>query len=226
MLALVIAVVAAAVCARLGIWQLARNGERRAWNREVERRMSMPPLQLRSGVSAVPADSLAYRRASATGIFVFLDEVVERNRSLQGAPGVHVLTPLRLADGTAVLVNRGWTYAPDAMTADLRALREADTAVVDGVLFPPVGRGAVVPDSLRVGYPVLPLVLRRTTRTATQPANLALAPLPPRDAGPHLSYAVQWFAFATIALVGGTVLATRSVPSRGGATPRSPAADG
>lgn len=209
-LALLIGLGTAAVCARLGLWQLDRHAERRAWNRQVEARLDAPPLAVTSGVTAVPADSLAYRRAAATGTFDFAHQTVEPNRTLRGAPGVYVLTPLRLPDGTAVLVNRGWTYAADARTADLALVGEPEAAAVEGILVRPSGRGAVLPDTLPVGYPLLPLVLRRTVAGEGQPEGLAVAPLPPLDAGPHLSYAVQWFVFATIGLVGGVLLALRS----------------
>jgi cytochrome oxidase assembly protein ShyY1 len=47
-----------------------------------------------------------------------------------------------------------------------------------------------------------PLVLRRTVFPPGSPRGLAPVPLPRRSRGPHLSYAVQWFFFAAIALVG------------------------
>lgn len=200
----------AAVCVRLGIWQLDRHAERRAWNAQVDARLAATPVVLTSGRGAGRPDTLAYRQARAAGAFAFQDQVTEMNRTFQGTPGVHVLTPLRFADGTAVLVDRGWTFAPDARTADLAALGEPDTALVEGVLLPPVGRFAVHPESLAVGYPLFPLVLRRTDGPAAVPRGLRAVPLPPRDGGPHLSYAFQWFAFAVIAAVGGTLLARRS----------------
>ena len=200
---------AAAVCFRLGLWQLERHGERRAWNAQVEARLAAPLLLLTSGAAAAAWDSLAYRRARAAGTFVFADQTVEVNRSYQGAPGVFVLTPLRLADGTAILVNRGWTFAPDGMTADLGLRAEAESTLVEGVLLVPAGRFAVRPESLVVAYPLFPLVLRRTEPPPGMPRGLIPAVLPPRDSGPHLSYTFQWFAFAVIAAVGGTLLARR-----------------
>jgi surfeit locus 1 family protein len=207
-LALLIGFGAAAVCARLGIWQLDRHAERRDWNAQVEARLAAPSILLTSGTTALAADSLTYRRARAAGTFVFADQTVEINRSLHGTPGVFVLTPLRFADGTAILVNRGWTFAPDGRTADLAALAEPESTFVEGVLLPPVGRFAVQPDSLDVGYPLSPLILRRTG-AAEAPGRLTPVVIPPRDAGPHLSYAFQWFAFGVIGLVGGVILARR-----------------
>lgn len=219
---LLLGLVVAAICGRLGIWQLDRHAERRAWNARLDARLAAPPVLLTSGIAPPDVDSLAYRRARAEGVFAFADQVREGNKSNRGAPGVHVLTPLRFPDGTAALVNRGWTYAPDGMTADLAPLAEPERATVEGVLLPPAGRLAVVPESLPVGYPLFPLLLRRTEGTGEMPAGLVPAGLPPRDAGPHLSYAIQWFAFAAIALVGGVILARRRPAGTVPETSRSP----
>lgn len=209
----------AAVCARLGFWQLERYAERREWNAAVEARLAAPPLTLTTGRIDTDTDSLAYRRARAAGVFAFADQTTETNRSHRGAPGVYVVTPLRFADGTGVLVNRGWTYAPDGMTAHLTPLAEPESTLAEGVLLPAAGRFAVRPESLPVGYSLFPLVLRRTA-DPTGSRGLTPAPPPPLDGGPHLSYAFQWFAFATIAAVGGTLLARRSGLTRrvGGGT--------
>jgi surfeit locus 1 family protein len=108
-----------------------------------------------------------------------------------------------------VLVDRGWTYAADGMTVDPGLLGEPDSTVVEGVFGLPSGRFGVGPDTLRVGYPLLPVVLRRTSPSPGMPAALRPVPPPALDDGPHLSYAVQWFSFAAIALVGGALLARR-----------------
>jgi surfeit locus 1 family protein len=209
-LGLILGLVAAAVCARLGVWQLDRHGDRRAWNAEVAARLQAPPLVLTSGLLSAPADALLYRRVAARGVFAFADQRTEPNKSLRGLPGVYLVTPLRFADGTAALVQRGFAPAPDGMTVDGERLAEPDSAVVEGVLLAPTGRLAVRPDSLSVGYPLLPLVIRRTAPGAGMPEGLTIVGMPALDAGPHLSYAVQWFAFAVIALVGGVLLARRT----------------
>jgi len=208
---LLVGLAVALVCGRLGVWQLARRAERRALNAVLEARLAQPPLDLEAGMPflSVPPDSLRFRRVRGAGRLDFSNQFIEIARSFQGAPGVHVLTPLRLADGVGVLVDRGWTYAADGMTVDLAALREPDSTVVEGLFGLPSGRFGVRPDTLRAGYPLLPVVLRRTSPSPGMPQALRAVPPPTLDEGPHLSYAVQWFSFATIALVGGALLARR-----------------
>jgi len=213
---LLVGLTVALVCGRLGVWQLARRAERRALNATLEARLAQPPVLLEAGTPFlhVPPDSLRFRRAHAVGRLDFAGEVIEIAHSFQGAPGVHVLTPLRLADGAGVLVDRGWTYAADGMTVDPGALREPDSTVVDGMFGLPSGRFGVGPDTLRVGYPLLPVVLRRTSPSPGTPQALRAVPPPALDDGPHLSYALQWFSFATIALVGGALLARQDARAR------------
>ena len=221
-LALLIGFAVSAGCVRLGVWQLDRLAQRRAWNDGVASRLAQPSLTLRSGLTTLDRDSLQHRRVEAHGVFAFAEQRTEPNRSLQGVPGVYVVTPLRFSDGTGVLVERGFTYAPDGMTADLAALAEPDTTLVRGVLLVPAGRLAIRPESVALGYPVFPLVIRRTEEPAAgMPERLVTVALPALDEGPHLSYAIQWFSFAVIAGVGGVLLARRS-----GSRSPAPARDG
>lgn len=218
---IVLGVAVALLCARLGIWQLHRLHQRRAHNALLTGRLAAAPLDL-AGAAAVAGrapDSLAYRRARASGVFDFAREMVDGEKSYRGAPGVYLLTPLRLADGSAVLVNRGWAFAADAATVDRATLVEPESTRVEGVLVVPSGRRAIRPDTLSLPYAVLPLVLRRTVAPDTLPAGLMIPELPPLGEGPHLSYAVQWFSFAAIALVGGAILTWRRGVTGGMRTP-------
>src|SRR5215210_899300 len=108
---LTLAVVAAAIlCCRLGIWQLDRLAQRRAQNALISARMVQPALPLDG--SALDPQMLDYRRVAVRGVYDSAQEIVLRNQALDGAPGVHVLTPLRLnaasTPALAVLVDRGW----------------------------------------------------------------------------------------------------------------------
>ena len=200
--AVVGAVLVAAVCVRLGIWQVDRLGQRRARNAVWAARLALPPLELRGG-GAIPADSARQRRVVAHGVYDFAAERTWVGRSFQGTPGVALITPLRLADGAAVLVDRGWAPSPDAFHVDHTLYREPDTATVTGIaLIPPRGRG----DVSVAGF--LPFVIE--LETPDPAAGLPRRwPLPALDNGPHLSYAIQWFSFALIALVGTAVLIRR-----------------
>jgi surfeit locus 1 family protein len=195
------AVVVAALCVAAGIWQLNRLSERRARNAAQLRRLALPPLEVHHGISA---DSARLRRVVARGVYDFAAERTWPGRSFEGTPGVALITPLRLADGAAVLVDRGWVYSPDAYHVDQSAYREADTATVTGMaLVPPRGRGDVNPSGF------LPFVIQ--LEGPDPPKGLPRRwPPPVFDNGPHLSYAIQWFSFALIALLGTWFLLRRS----------------
>jgi surfeit locus 1 family protein len=197
----VVAIAVAAMCVRLGIWQLDRLGQRRARNAGLAGRLALPPLVLRGGT--ITADSARQRRVVARGVYEFSAERTWPGRSFDGTPGVALITPLRLGDGSAVLVDRGWVPSPDAFHVDHGLYREPDTAQVTGMaLIPPRGRGDVTPEGF------LPFVIQLAT--PEPPGGLPRRwPPPAFDNGPHLSYAVQWFSFALIALVGTAALIRR-----------------
>jgi surfeit locus 1 family protein len=222
-----VALLVAAVCVRLGLWQLDRLGERRDRNAVRQARLEQPALDVSDGA---PADTAAaYRRAVARGAFDYTREVILVGRSRRGVPGVYLVTPLRLAGGSALLVERGWVPSPDARTAELSRYREGDSATVEGVLLEvPSGGGfpegaretdrgwplylrRAAPAELRerYPYPLAGLVLRRAAVPPGALPELRPVPLPELDDGPHLSYALQWFSFAVIAVVGSAALALR-----------------
>jgi surfeit locus 1 family protein len=214
---LILGAVVAVICARLGVWQLSRLGQRRALRALVDRRELMPPLDLMTVTGA--ADSLTYRAATVRGTFDLAHQLLVTDRVVHEVPAVYVVTPLRYGD-RAVLVERGWTPSADGYSAPLEALAEPDTSSVTGVLMPAARAAALDssawplhvrrddPASLseRLPYALFPLVLRRTRTTRPLPAGLRLLTAPALDNGPHLSYAIQWFSFAAIAIVGSAIL--------------------
>ena len=218
------AVVFAALCIRLGFWQLSRLAQRRARNALVTARLKEPMADL----TALTADSSSVlRRARIAGTPDYDHEVVLADRSYNGSPGVYLLTPVRVAGhDTAFLVNRGWVYAPDGVSVDGQRWRDRDTTFVgyadllspgarsarSGVLRPGVlGRLNQPAVSSALPYPVSRLYLVATQQDSAIPYSQRTARLapPPLDEGPHLSYAIQWFSFAAIALVGGAAVAMR-----------------
>lgn len=218
-----ISAIAAAVFIRLGVWQLARLGERRAHNAAIGARLAQAPTT----PDALPSDTAAlhYRRVHVAGRADYAHEIVLANRSRAGSPGVNVLTPVRVEGmERAVLVDRGWVYSPNSTEIDLAAWREPDSLDADGwVEIPTRAAGSArlpsAPNALRwldhaaaeqrVGYAVTPwyVVLDSVGPTPKdRPVRLAR---PSLDEGPHKSYAIQWFCFAAVAIVGAVVF-TRS----------------
>ena len=214
-------------CIRLGFWQLDRLHGRKDANAAIAAAEASPPR-------AVPAllagtndpTSLRFRPALATGTYDPAHEVLLYGRSsVEGDPGDQVLTPLRLPDGTALVVDRGWIPIDEGVPVAGEAAAPTGTVTVGGVLFPPdaltVPTGTASPveritkvDLGHIGaqlpYPILPIYLLLQTQQPPQQGSLPEPPpLPPLTNGPHLSYAFQWFSFATIAIVGCIVLLRR-----------------
>ena len=211
--ALVGAVLVAAGCVRLGVWQLARLHERRARNAQVLARRTEPPLFVTGPISA---DSARDRRLSARGVYDYGHERLWHGRSHEGIPGVDLVTPLRLPDGSGVLVDRGWAPSPDGYHVDQEAYREGDSADVSGIgVAAPRARGDVNPVILRdsIPYRLLPFVIQleppSTALDRPLPPGLVRWPAPELSDGPHLSYAIQWFSFAVIITVGSVALAQK-----------------
>src|SRR5947199_393387 len=122
---LVLAVIFAALFIRLGFWQLSRLGERRARNALVVKRLAEPDVP----ITSLTADSTSrLRRTSITGTPDFAHEITLAARSYQGSPGVYLLTPVHVpGSDSAILVNRGWIYAPDGVTVDATKWQEPTT---------------------------------------------------------------------------------------------------
>jgi surfeit locus 1 family protein len=210
---LVVAFLVAVGCVRLGVWQLDRLHERRERNAALLAARLRPPLAVGGWLTA---DSARDRRLHAWGAYDYTHERLWHPRSYEGVPGVDLVTPLRLADGAAVLVDRGWAPSPDAYHVDQAAYREADSADVLGLgMVAPRARGDVDPVALRdsLPYPLLPFVLQQVpSDSPTVPRSAAVLrrwPIPELSDGPHLSYAIQWFSFAVIIGVGSVALARK-----------------
>ncbi len=223
----VLVLAAAALCVSLGIWQLDRLKQRRASNAQVTATQAMPPLKLPAQASENDLTEMQYRRVSATGTFDATHQVVLLNQYNDGQYGYHLLTPLILQGGQAVLVDRGWI--PPENSGSPSAWRKYDvpgTVTVEGIIQ--LGAtatavfGAAADPTLTPGqtgldrwiyinlqrlaqqmpYPIMPVYIEPDPN-----ANATDPPIPSQDQpdlsdGPHLSYAIQWFSFAAIMLVG------------------------
>jgi surfeit locus 1 family protein len=215
-----LAVALSALFVRLGFWQLSRLAERRAQNA-----VTLGQFQ-RAATPFSPSmqDSVQeYRKVVVQGIPDWANEVVLAGRSRNGSPGVHILTPVRLATDTStiVIVNRGWVYAPDAKTVDLARWREDRSTFSGYTRFIGMQRPTVAPRaedrviramsgpavSQLLSHPVAVNYVVDQDSVTVADSTPARLPAPALDEGPHRNYAIQWFAFALIAVVGAGIVA-------------------
>jgi surfeit locus 1 family protein len=225
---------AALVCVRLGFWQLSRLAQKRAYNQALRDAMAAPPIEL--GAERMTLDAVRHRRVIASGTYDESCQILLAGRSnAGGSPGVHVVTPLKLATGGAVLVDRGWLFAGDASTARPQDFSEPGARTVTGIAdsVPPGSSGApwrriesdtvtlwsthlLALDSarVRVSYALAPFLIRElpSPDLPAQPVRAAPRPL---DETMHISYAAQWFLFAVILLIGPPIVLAARRRARG-----------
>jgi cytochrome oxidase assembly protein ShyY1 len=204
----------------LGFWQLSRHHHKQALVRRERAAFAAPADEL-------SATAHAGDRTQATGTYDGAHQVVLRNQVRDGKDGVHVLTPLRLAAGTAVLVDRGWVATGAGAAAVTSGSVEVrgkvhDSSVLsaqddverrDGVLSVPRV------DLNRIGEAVgYRLHNQWIEAEYQQPAPGRDAPQLPEPAQPdqvnHLQYAIQWFSLAAIPVVGWPIVLRRLRKSR------------
>jgi surfeit locus 1 family protein len=218
---LTLALCTAGVCTYLGFWQVSRHRERADANALAEAARRRPV-----GVLPGPTDAMVpLAPVTLTGEFDHEHEIVLRGRANQGAPGVEVATPFRLAgDSVAVIVIRGFVPSDDAFGIDRSAIREPGPRTIHGEAFAldssargglPIVRGADTTwqrvdraDLGRIPYPVFPLGIRQTKDSGMTGFPIRTG-APALSGGPHMSYAIQWFGFAIIFAGGGIVYTYR-----------------
>ena len=229
---LTLTLLAAGVCSALGAWQARRLASRRAANQIAVAGRDLPSVDLRTRDNSA---SLDQRRVVATGSFDHDHTIVLRARSERDVPGVHIVTPLRLDGGTeAVLVNRGFVPANDAMNPDSALIDRGGHLTVQGLAFripespehgtPLVRAGRTSWRRLdlpslraRLPYPILDVYLYETgpePRAAGAPLFPRPTPIPELDDGPHLFYMVQWFGLAAASLAFGVLFVWRGTGKR------------
>lgn len=233
---IVLITVVTAACIQLGFWQLDRLDQRRTEIERIQDKMGNPPVKV---ATSVIAPAFAYQPAYASGEFDPQKQILLENQSLDGQPGFHLVTPLRFqrADG-AILVDRGWIPFEAGIEGNLRQFRVSGNVEVTGILIPSVEQpdwvflADPVPEpggqplqtwrflsieliERQVGYPLAPLILVQTEPFEDGPALPRPDPRIDLDEGPHLGYALQWFAFAGIAIVGGTLWIRKQLGGNG-----------
>jgi len=210
----------------LGIWQLRRLDERQAFNAIVEARIDLPPVPLAELLATTddPTD-LQWRQVTMSGVFE-PQQILWFNRSQGGLAGDNILAALD--EGSAVVVvNRGFVpFGTDASAApsgevDVLGRLRVPTSRQAGELTD-AGTGPVAEvrridlDQLdaQIDGDVAPFYIDLIGSIPNvSGADPVPVPAPTLDDGPHLSYAAQWFIFATSVLVGWILATRRSIRS-------------
>lgn len=203
----------------LAPWQLGKNTKTSAANSQLEHALTTEPVGL---LTLLPhqdssAPEAQWRTVRATGRYRPDAQVLARLRVIQGVPAIEVLTPFAVHDGPTVLVNRGYLRTenggeqlpsiPPPPTSDVTItgrLRDSQPAIP--------GKDPFTENGVRQVYSInteqiaaltdVPLTGSYVQLVDDQPGGLGMIPLPRRDAGPFLSYGIQWIAFGILAPIG------------------------
>lgn len=201
----------------LGPWQFDRGDARAARNDAIEESFQTPPRPLREVLPAGTApDATEWQQVELTGRYLPAAEMVVRLRTVLGEPAYEVVVPMRLRDGTTVLVDRGFLRpAPGVQVPDYPPLPRGEVTVQGRLRVAesdPEDRSAVRGNGTTQIYAIDPRTVTSLTGVELepgyvqlnegQPGVLGALPLPQLSSGPHLAYALQWIAFGVMAPLG------------------------
>jgi cytochrome oxidase assembly protein ShyY1 len=224
-------IVLVVVMVNLAFWQLRRLHDRREFNSNVRANAAQAVVPI-SDVDLQTADqsTIEWRRVEARGTYLQDHELLVVNRSQNGDPGRNVVDALQLADGSLLLVNRGFLPATDPVTPP-----PDGEVTVTGTLRRSEHRRTGQPSDAdepglteihRIDIPLLrgqfdtdlaPMYIEQVESTPADSPALQPITAPTLDEGPHLSYAIQWFIFSACAIAGWVLAVRRAVANRDGA---------
>jgi surfeit locus 1 family protein len=214
------ALLSVGVTARLGVWQLHRAAEKQALQDTLDTRSTQPVLAPHALARTPEQAALQYqRRVLLRGEWRPEGTVFLENRQMLGRPGFFVLTPLQLAPGDVVLVQRGWVPRDlrDRTLVPSLPLPQGTVEVLGRVAPPPprlydfAGPAASSPirqnldlaaHAQALGVPLRPL----TVLQLDPPGPAAQTPdgllrqwaAPASGVATHHGYAFQWFALCAL----------------------------
>lgn len=214
----VLAVLFAIACGFLAHWQFSRGQEASANNSTVAANFAADPVPIEQALTTLGSydSAQSWQRVSMSGVYLVDDEVYARNRSNSGANGFEVLTPLQLKNGNTFLVDRGWIEPSpdDALAPAAPPPPPIGTVTVVAQLRPSEApQGTAITSGAQIASIALPRVQSKiggdlytgaygVLVSETPPGAAGLSPIqtsvPVEDVGVHVSYSVQWVAFALI----------------------------
>lgn len=222
--AVFVALALAATAASLGVWQLFRAQEKAALMTARAERGQPVALGDQRRLEGLDLEvDLDQQRVVLTGRWALEKTVFLDNRSWEGQPGVHVLSPLVLADNSVVWVNRGWLRKDPGVAAPLVPPTVSDprgskaAPALDGIALASVMRRIELssdPERLRQGAlwqnfdwsaarermpaPTWPVIVWQTSDNQDQLRRKL--PEVSSDVPKHYGYALQWFLISAVAL--------------------------
>ena len=206
----------------LGQWQFHRLEDRKDSNAVVRANEDRAPASVEDVLSpgAAVAEDDEWRQVTATGEYDDDETVLVRYRTRDGESGVNIVVPLVTADGTALLVDRGWmrTENQGAGPVDVPQPPEGEVTVEGWVRADATGDSTAVDDhSTRaissqeigpeIGHPVFGGFVELRSEDGEPAQELLPVELPELDNGPHFFYGLQWWFFGLLAIVGFAYLA-------------------
>ena len=201
------------VMVNLAFWQLRRLDERQTLNDRVAAQSSADVVPL-ADISFADPTTVEYRRVEVTGTYVGAQfEVV--NLSQAGTTGNDPVNALQLADGSLILVNRGFlpfdanAVGPPSgevtVTGRLRRSKSGGTDQRNDDDTPQIveiRRIDVAAIGAQLDGPAAPMYIELLESSPADSSALLPVPLPEASEGPHLSYTIQWFIFSVCVAVG------------------------
>jgi surfeit locus 1 family protein len=219
----VLVLVGAGICVGLGRWQLDRLAQRRVFNAHVNAVQAMAPLNLPANIDLT---TMEWRAVRAVGNYDFAHQVGIRNQFNGDQYGYHLLTPMRLSDGESIVVDRGWIPAEGNSTpANWRKYDQPGSVSISGVIrleqtqpsFGSVADPTLTPSQTgldfwilvnldriqnQIPYPIEPVYVQQDPDPNKTDPPIPFQPQLDLTEGPHQDYALQWFSFAALLVLG------------------------
>lgn len=205
-------------CVFLGNWQFERRAEARAEIDRIDANYDAVPVEISEALPTFESfdlDANKWQQVTLTGNYVG-DPYLARNRAGAQSVGSLLIHPLQLPDGSIFFVDRGWVDVnaadgvpdtlpmPQAGPVEVTVrLRQSETQL-DGRSNQGRTLGSLDLNVLSEEFaqPVYTGAYGQVVTETPRGDTGELPSRPERDEGPHLSYALQWYVFILIAIIG------------------------
>jgi cytochrome oxidase assembly protein ShyY1 len=202
----------------LAPWQLGKNTRTSRENHQIEYSLNTAPVPLKTLLPQQDssAPNAQWRGVTATGHYLPDLQVLARLRVVDSDPAFEVLVPFVVDDGPTVLVDRGYVRPEQGSHVPPIPRAPAETVTITARLrdSEPTAQGKdpFARDGVQQVYSInteqvsvltkVPLAGSYLQLVENQPGGLGVIGVPHLDAGPFLSYGIQWISFGVLAPIG------------------------